>query len=116
MGSEIMTIRPISTMRMEMTMATIGRLMKNLAMGRPRLLPRATGGGRGALRRGSCGRGGGPAHGRGGLRVRGHGLDLLPSLHLVESLDNDPLAGLESLGNDPEGADAVPDLNLANIH
>src|SRR4030095_5737851 len=108
MGSEIMTIRPISTMRMEMTMATIGRLMKNLAMGRPRLLPRATGGGRGALRRGSCGRGGGPAHGRGGLRVRGHGLDLLPSLHLSDSPENDPLPGLRSLGKDQLGAHGAP--------
>src|SRR4030081_774710 len=108
MGSWSMTTRPMITMRMEMTIATMGRLMKNLAMGSdparyfgwPRLgaaPPLPAGGGRG-------GRGGGNglASRRHGLWIRGQGLDLLAGFHLVETFDDDPLARLQSLRDDPE--------------
>src|SRR5260221_11614457 len=87
MGSWNMATRPTITMRIEMTMATIGRLMKNLAM---------------ALAR--------------PLGVGQRGLDLLAGFHSVDSLDDDPLARLQPLPDDPEGADALADLDGSKVH
>src|SRR5260370_16992803 len=87
MGSWNMATMPTITMRIEMTMATIGRLMKNLAM---------------ALAR--------PP----GLGQRG--LDLLAGFHPVDSLDDDPLARRQPLPDDPEGADSLAELNLSHLH
>src|SRR5437879_1071550 len=81
MGSCTMATTPTITMRMEITMATMGRLMKNLAIA-------------GLLRR--AGPGG------------GHGLDpnLLAGARAIEALDDDPLARLQPLRDDPQGAHA----------
>src|SRR5260370_2126746 len=81
MGNWNMATRPTITMRIEMTIATMGRLMKNLAMALARPL---------------------------GLGQRG--FDLLASLYSVDSLDDDPLARLQPLPDDPEGADPLADL------
>src|SRR5258708_37340207 len=86
-GSCTIATRPMITMRMEMTIATIGRLMKNLAM---------------ALAR--------------PLGLDQCGLDLLAGFHSVDSLDDDPLARLQPLLDDPEGADALSDLDLPKVH
>ena len=83
MGSPVMATTPMITIRMAITMATIGRLMKNLDM--PGLLLLALGGGG---RRGCrlC------FAFRGGLR-RG---DPDPGLDLLDPLDHDPLAGFHT--------------------
>src|SRR5207245_165845 len=91
-GSCTMATTQTITMRMEITMATIGRSMKNLAIGGG-LLPRAA---------------------FGGLARRQP--DLLAGAHPVASLHDDPLAGLEPLGDDPERADARVDLHPAHVH
>ena len=91
-GSCTMATRPMITMRMEMTMATMGRLMKNLAMGAP---PTSTAPG--------CRR-----------RARASS-DLLAGPHPVAALDDHPLAGLQPLGDDPQRADARVDLHLAQL-
>src|SRR6266446_5682202 len=87
MGSWNMATMPTITMRMAMTMVTIGRLMKNLAM---------------ALAR--------PP----GLGQRG--LDPLAGFHSVDSLDDDPLARFQPLPDDPQGADSLAELNLSHVH
>src|SRR6266850_6784974 len=87
MGNWNMATRPTITMRIEMTIATTGRLMKNLAM----VLARPLGLGR-------------------------RGRDLLAGFHSVDSLDDDPLARLQPLSNDPEGADALADLDRSKVH
>src|SRR5512139_4349975 len=92
MGSPVMATRPTIVIRMAMTIATIGRLMKNLDM--PDLLLLALGGG-GRRRCRLC------FAFRGGLR-RG---DPDPGLDLLDPLDHDPLAGFQSLVDDPQGAD-----------
>src|SRR5262249_40135703 len=50
-----------------------------------------------------------------GLRVRGLGLDLFALPDLVEAFDNDPISGLEPLRHDPEGADALCQIDLSDI-
>ena len=51
------------------------------------------------------------------LPALGHGrLDLRTGLDLVESLDDDPLARLQPLLDDPEGADSLAELNLSHVH
>src|SRR6266446_1052686 len=95
-GSPPSATRPAMTVTMAMTIATIGRPMKNRDMP---LFPR---GRRGRRRRGFRGR----------LRV-----DDDARLDLLDSLDDDPLSGGEALLDDPETADAIPgrdrpDLNL----
>src|SRR5947209_18927149 len=87
MGNWNMGTRPTITMRIEMTIATMGRLMKNLAMALARPL---------------------------GLGQRG--IDLLAGFHSVDSLDDDPLARLQPLPDDPEGADALADLDGSKVH
>src|SRR5438552_4018788 len=87
MGNWNMATRPTITMRIEMTIATMCRLMKNLAMALARPL---------------------------GLGQRG--FDLLAGFHSVDSLDDDPLARLQPLPDDPEGADALADLDGSKVH
>src|SRR5467141_2662618 len=43
-------------------------------------------------------------------------LDLRTGPDLVESLDDDPLAWLHPLLDDPEGADSLAELNLSHVH
>src|SRR5438067_11554677 len=90
MGSCTIATRPTITMRMEITMATMGRLMKNLAM---------VGLFRGA---GCCGR-------------AGLDPDLLAGARSIDALDDDPLAGLQPLRDDPERAHARVDLDGADV-
>src|ERR687887_1026263 len=85
-GSCTIATTPRITMRMEMTMATIGRLMKNFDM--VRLLRRAR---------------------------LGRQPDLLAGAHPVASLDHDPLARLQPLGHDPERAVARTELDGADV-
>src|SRR2546428_481012 len=80
MGSCTMATIPTSTIRMEMTMATIGRSMKNRAMV-------------GLLRSRARLRG----------RVRRQP-DFLASAYPVAALDDDPLAGLQPLRHRPQRA------------
>src|SRR5512134_4029209 len=95
-GSPVMATMPTMTMRMAITIATIGRLMKNRAM--PDLPLLALGGGgrrggrRGRRRRGAF---------RSGLR-RG---DPDAGLDFLDPLDHDPLAGFHPVVEDPQGAD-----------
>src|SRR2546422_11570837 len=91
MGSCTIATRPMITMRMEITIATMGRLMKNLAIA-------------GGLLRGS-----GP---RGRARL---GPDLLPRSHAIGALDDDPLAGLQPLRDDPQRPDARVDLDGPDV-
>src|SRR5215813_13347298 len=90
MGSCTMATRPMITMRMEITIATIGRSMKYLATA-------------GLLRRAGC-----------GGRVRREP-DLLAGPHPVAALDDDPLTGLKARRDDPERADTRVDLHRAHV-
>src|SRR6266571_7935726 len=91
MGSCTMATIPTSTIRMEMTMATIGRSMKNRAMVsllRSRARPRG--------------------------RVRRQP-DFLAGAYPVASLDDDPLAGLQPLRHRPQRANPHIDLDRADV-
>src|SRR2546425_7588887 len=91
-GSWTIATTPTMTMRMEMTMATMGRLMKNLAMV-------------GLLRR------------RARLGGRGRRQpNLLAGAYPVASLDDDPLAGLQPLRHRPERANPHVDLDRADVN
>src|SRR5262245_46880102 len=85
-GSCTIATTPRMTMRIEITMATIGRLMKNFDM--IRLLRRAR------LSRQA---------------------DLLAGAHPVAAFDDDPLSRLQPLGHDPERAEARTDLDGADV-
>src|SRR5438093_8514267 len=91
MGSCTMVTIPTSTIRMEMTMATIGRSMKNRAMA-------------GLLRSRARLRG----------RVRRQS-DFLAGAYPVAALDDDPLAGLQPLGHRPQRANPHIDLDRADV-
>src|SRR5207244_6411131 len=91
MGSCTIATTPMITMRMEMTMATMGRLMKNLAMV-------------GLFRR----------RARLGGRVRREA-DFLAAAYPVASLDDDPLAGLQPLLHRPQRAHPHVDLDGADV-
>src|SRR5215831_12386357 len=91
-GSCTIATTPTITMRMEITMATMGRLMKKTAMEAYRLLRR---------------------HG-GGWRARVHP-DLLTRAHPIAPFDDDPLVRLEALGDDPERADPLVGLHRAQV-
>src|SRR6516162_6255547 len=91
MGSWTIAMTPRITMRMEMTMATMGRLMKNVDMV--------------ALLRG-CARLGG--------RVRRQP-NLLAGAYPVASLDDDALPGLQPLGHRPQRANLHVDLDGADV-
>src|SRR5258708_19374084 len=91
MGNCVMEIAPASMMMSAMTIAKIGRLMKNLAM----LVRRD---------RRQWGRGGG----RGGRRRRGaggfDGFDCGPGLDLLHARHDDLLAVVQPAFDDPVGA------------
>src|SRR2546427_11944285 len=98
-GSCTSAAAPTITMRIAMTMATIGRLTKNFAIVRCSLSALGSTGRAGCRLRRSrlC---------RGRLRIHHH-----PGFHFLHSFNYDPLARLEPLRDDPP----VPDL-LANFH
>src|SRR4051812_29819801 len=78
---------PISTMTMAMTIATMGRLMKNRYM--PSLLRL--------------------------LGCKRLGVDRQALLGLLRSLDDHALAGLKPFFDNPIGADALPHLDRPNV-
>src|SRR6266849_3015361 len=90
MGSCTIATRPMITMRMEITMATMVRLMKNLAIVA-------------LLRRARC---------RGWARL---GPNLLAGSNAIGPLDDDPLAGLQPLRDDPQRANARVDLDRPHV-
>ena len=95
MGRPDMATRPMMTMRMEITMATMGRLMKNLDMVSYLF---------------SAGAGGHCRFRREGLGHNGHsGPDLLGPL------GNHLLSGLQALVDKPVGTDPFPDLHRPDI-
>src|SRR5512139_2550052 len=94
MGSPVMATRPMMTMRMAITIATIGRLMKNLDMPGLPLLALSGGGRRGCRLCFTF---------RGGLRR----CDPDPGPDLLDPLDHDRLAGFQPLVDDPKGADPL---------
>src|SRR5215472_14740230 len=100
--SRLSVATPRITIRIEMTMATMGRRMKNCATALSSRLALAgrwsRWWGRGRRR---CG--GRRAVG-GGLRLESH---LHAGPHLLHALDDHPLAGLEPLAHDVEVVDAV---------
>src|ERR1700686_2675706 len=79
---------PTRTRTMEITMATMGRLIKNFDMGLP---PRS-------------------------FRRKRLGVHLQARTHLLNTLGDDTFAGLESLGNNPLVADAVADFDRPDAH
>src|SRR5262245_17711847 len=80
--------RPSTTTMIEMTMATIGRRMKKCAMGRSSV--------------------------RGGLdRLR---IDDQSIAHALQAVDDDALAGLEPVLDDPVVVDPRPRLDGADAH
>src|SRR5262245_49731480 len=89
-GSCTIATTPRITMRMEITMATTGRLMKNFA---------------------TAGLPGGAGPGR---RARFH-LHLLARAHPVASLDDHPLTWFESLCNDRDRSDLHVDLHGTHV-
>ena len=52
----------------------------------------------------------------GGFGSHRRGLHHGTGSHVLQAGDDDPLAGLEPLGDDPEGAHAWPDLDRADLH
>src|ERR1700688_128878 len=79
---------PTSTRTIEMTIATMGRLMKNFDMG--------------LLHRPFCGK---------RLGVYAHA-----RTHLLKPLGDDAFDGFQPLSDDPFGTDPVTDRYLANVH
>src|SRR6266403_1288965 len=88
MGRLSMLIPPTITMTIEITMATMGRLIKNFDMGLP------------------------------SLRFRGKrlGVYLHTWAHFLHSLGNHAFAWLQSVYDDPLGADPVAHLNCPDAH
>src|SRR5271155_2690784 len=87
-GKVRMVSVPTSTRTIEITMATMGRLIKNFDMGLPSRSFR-------------------------GKRLRVH---LHPGTHLLHALGDHSFARFESFRNNPLVADAVADLNGSNAH
>src|SRR6185436_1417446 len=85
-------LSPSRTMMIEMTMATMGRRMKNCAMAL-------------ALRHRDGGRLGGGRTGR----------HLHPRADFLHALHHDPVAGFQPFVDEPEGADALPRLDHAQL-
>src|SRR5882724_9970031 len=122
MGSPTMATMPTITMRMEMTIATMGRFMKNLAMRAAPLCASCVLVRRMALR-GVSGLGGRTLSGLGhrlspcrcGFGIHRRRLHHGTSSHVLKACDDDPLARLESLVDDPEAAHTWPDLDRADL-
>src|SRR5579862_2201121 len=87
-GKVRMVSVPTSTRTIEITMATMGRLIKNFDIGLP---PRSF-------------------HGK---RL---GVHLHSRTHLLHTFGNHPLARLHSVRNDPLRADTVANLDGSNAH
>src|SRR5215470_5821457 len=85
-GRARMVSEPISTNKIEMTMATMGRLMKNFDMGSLPLV----------------------SHGEGFRVHRRAGTNLL------HTFDDNFFAGLQAIGDDPVGANLIANRNRAN--
>src|SRR5882724_11987552 len=96
-GSWTMAMTPMITVTIEMTIATMGRLMKNLDIGL-----RRSGPWRCEFRFGG--------HWK-RSRVHDHSC-----LHSEDSFDDDPLARFEPLVNDPHRVHAVSGFDRANIY
>ena len=79
---------PTSTRTIEITMATMGRLIKNFDMGLP---PRS-------------------------VRGKRLGVHLHARAHLLHAFGNHPFAGLQSVRNNPVAADTVADFDRPNAH
>src|SRR5271165_6942289 len=79
---------PTSTRTIEITMATMGRLIKNFDIGSPS----------------RC------------CRNKWLGVDVHARTHLLHALGDDAVAGLESLIDNPVAADTVADLNRLDVH
>src|SRR6266567_6119681 len=79
---------PTITRTMEITMATIGRLIKNFDIGLPSLA----------------------------FRSKWLGVHLHARAHFLHALDNDTLAGLQPFRNDPLRADAVTDFDGSDAY
>src|SRR5262245_62078974 len=91
MGSCTIATTPRITMRMEMTMATMGRLMKNLAMA-SLFRPRAR------------------LHERARRQP-----NFLAGAYPVAALDDDPLTRLQPVGHGPQRANPHVDLDRADV-
>src|SRR5208283_1990935 len=87
-GKLRMVIAPTITITMEITMATMGRLIKNFDMGLPSF----------------------------GVRDKRLGVDRHARTHLLYALGNHALAALQSFGNNPAVADAVTDFHRSYAH
>ena len=87
-GKLKMVIAPTITRMIEITMATMGRLMKNFDMRSPSL----------------------------GFRRKGLGVHLHAGAHLLHALDHHALSWFQSVGNDPLAADTVADLDGPDAH
>src|SRR6266571_8589264 len=79
---------PTITMTIEITIATMGRLIKNFDIGLPSLAFR-------------------------GKRL---GVHLHARTHLLHTFGNHPIASLQPVRNNPIGTDAVADLNCADAY
>src|SRR5712664_3595145 len=88
MGRLNMLIAPTIIMTMEITMATMGRLIKNFDIGLPSLT----------------------------FRPKRLGVYLHARTHLLHALGNHPLAALQSLFNNPLRADAIADIHRPVAH
>src|SRR5215469_13935640 len=91
-GSVSIVIPPTMTMRMAITIATIGRLIKNLDI---ELFPFWL---------------------RVGLRHEGLGLHLHSRTHFLRALGDDAFAGFQTFRNDPLAADRIADFDGLNAH
>src|SRR5712692_11139357 len=87
-GSESTVMHPTITMRMEITMATMGRLMKNFDMGLPIL----------------C------------LRAKRLGVYSRARAYFLNAFGDDSFAGIQPFGNNPLGANAITDRDRSNAH
>src|SRR2546425_12621678 len=87
-GNARMVREPTSTRTMEITMATMGRLIKNFDIGLPSL----------------------------GFRGKWFGVNQHSRAHLLHALDNHAFALLQAFGDNPLIADAVPHLDRANAY
>jgi hypothetical protein len=92
--------------RIEMTMATIGRLMKNLDMAAYPLLAGAGSAGLSAGLAAEAAAGAGAK----GFRIDGHS-----RANLLRSFGDDLLAGLQSLADDPVAADTLADGDRTDV-
>src|SRR5271169_3751878 len=85
---------PTNTMTMEITMATMGRLMKNFDMGRPSL----------SIRR---------------SLVLGHkwlGIHAHTTAHSLNSFNNDSVSGIEPVSDDPSVINPVAHSDRSNVN